>query len=169
MRKLNNQGFTLIEVIAAVAIIALLGVVAAPNILNSITNSKEKSYRILVSNITTAAVALYEELDNVDSALYFYKENGTVNTNKPITISSNTVSVDLRSLAGNGFLKGNNVQNTGTFITINNPKNDQNLGACLIKVTKTINSTTGKVSYTVSKGDSNSNCPTSDDYQKGVE
>lgn len=169
MKKLNNQGFTLIEVIAAVAIIALLGVVATPSILNSINNSKEKSYRILVSNIATAAVSLYEELDYADSALYSYNANGTANTASPITISSNSVTVNLCSLAGNGFLKGNNVKTEGTFITIVNPKTDKDLGSCSIKVTKNTDSTTGRVTYTVSQNDSNSNCPTTNDYLKGVD
>ena len=56
MRKLNSKGFTLIEVLATVVLIAILGLVAVPNVLNTINKSKENSYKILIDDIKTTVL-----------------------------------------------------------------------------------------------------------------
>lgn len=53
--RLDNKGFTLVEVIAVVAIITILSVVVVPSVLNSINNGKQKSYEVLVGDIKIAA------------------------------------------------------------------------------------------------------------------
>ena len=60
--RLDNKGFTLVEVIAVVAIITILSVVVVPSVLNSINNGKQKSYEVLVGDIKIAAKELYEEV-----------------------------------------------------------------------------------------------------------
>lgn len=76
MRKLNSKGFTLIEVLATVVLIAILGLVAVPNVLNTINKSKENSYKILIDDIKIAGKQLFEELEFADSVLYHYNMDG---------------------------------------------------------------------------------------------
>ena len=59
--KLNRKGFTLVEVLAVIVIIALLGGIAIPNILSTINNSKNVSEKSMIENIKTATQKLYEE------------------------------------------------------------------------------------------------------------
>lgn len=76
MRNLNNKGFTLIEVLATVVLIAVLGLIAVPNVLNTMNKSKESSYKIMVGDIKVAGKQLFEELEYADSTLYHYNMNG---------------------------------------------------------------------------------------------
>ena len=50
MKKLNNKGFTLIEILAAVSIVVILGLIATPSIINTINTSNNANYDILVKN-----------------------------------------------------------------------------------------------------------------------
>lgn len=61
--KLNNRGFTLVEVLAVIVILGIIAGIAAPNVLSTINNSKEKSYDIMIKNIITASKSLYQEVE----------------------------------------------------------------------------------------------------------
>ena len=91
MKKLNNKGFTLIEVLAVIAIIAVLGLIAVPNVLSSISTSKESSYKVIVGNIKTASVTLFEEVENNGSIDGAIKSNNTIiiQSRNAITIINN--------------------------------------------------------------------------------
>ena len=52
---MNRKGFTLIELLAVIILIALIAVLIVPNILDTMTKSKEASYQLLVKNIVTSA------------------------------------------------------------------------------------------------------------------
>lgn len=177
--RLNNKGFTLVELLAAVVIITLLMVIAVPSALHSLNTGKDKSYEILVSNIVIASKELYEEvysnklLDVSTNLLYHYDENGnkTVNPIKidVIDVSSSTITVNLQTLVSNGFLSGTgNDSSSGKKIT--NPKeNNKDIGSCKIKIKR--NNTNNKVTYTVESNTTATEdlpCPTTDDYKKGV-
>lgn len=188
--KLNNKGFTLVELISAVVIISLLTIIISSNVLNSLKNSKEKSYEIVVENIITASKGLFEEVYSNEllgvsdtSILYKYKEDGNKTTDE-INISNETTNeinisnkqsiiINLQTLVSNGFLTGStNTTETGAKKIILNPKNQKNMGECQIKITKIVNQN-GKVTYTIEpeplESETNNDfCPTTDDYKKGV-
>ena len=174
--RLDNKGFTLVEVIAVVAIITILSVVVVPSVLNSINNGKQKSYEVLVGNIKIAGKELYEEIySNVltgdSSMLYKYSYNNAdkkiIKSSDVITIDNNKITVNLQSLVSNGFLSGTGDGNKNK--TIVNPKDDNsNIGDCEIIIEKVINSSTSKVSYNITSKSNDSKCPSSDDYKNGV-
>ena len=58
---MNRKGFTLIELLAVIILIALIAVLIVPNIIDTMTKSKEASYQLLVKNIVTSAKTYYEE------------------------------------------------------------------------------------------------------------
>ena len=190
--RLDNKGFTLVEVIAVVAIITILSVVVVPSVLNSINNGKQKSYEVLVGNIKIAAKELYEEVyansllgDN--SMLYQYDYVDNVSDNESnikkrdfITINYNSIEnyysikTNLQTLVSNGFLSGSS-DGKGQKVILNVREDNANMGNCKIEIVKNVNSSSNKVSYEVnankdkinnSKG--NNICPTQDEYDKGV-
>lgn len=169
--RLGNKGFTLVEVLAVIVIIAVLGGIAIPGVLSSINTSKDASYNIMISNIVSASQSLYEEVDS-GIELYQYTSGGK-DTDNNVTINSNSISTNLQTLVSNGFLAGSNNDCSGTGCNENKkillePKSKKDIGDCEIIITKT--NTNGKISYEVSNPDPNTNtnpdCPTS--YGKEV-
>ena len=154
MNKLNNKGFTLVEVLAVIAIIAILGGIAIPNIMSTINSSKNKSEEILIENIKTGSQQLYEEVEFTGD-LYQYKEDGTI-TSEKIEINSNRIETNLQTLVSNGFLSDSGKDEDKKIIT--NPKTGANIGGCQIKITKIVDANY-KTTYTISKEDNNSDCP----------
>lgn len=51
----NNKGFTLIELMAVIIILAVIGLIVFPTAIDSINNSKEKLYKEQVKRILDAA------------------------------------------------------------------------------------------------------------------
>ena len=169
--RLGNKGFTLVEVLAVIVIIAVLGGIAIPGVLSSINTSKDASYNIMISNIISASQSLYEE---VDSGIEIYKyttSNGKTTTKVIISTSgSSNISTNLQTLVSNGFLAGSNNDCSGASCSNKNkkilldPKSKKDIGSCEIKITKENND--GKVNYKVEKTGSNTDCPAS--YEKEV-
>jgi len=155
-------------VIAIVALITILSLIAVPNVLKSIDTGKDKSYDIMVNNIKTGAITMYEEVNSGFSTLYKYDEDGN-KTNEKISISSsNSITVNLQTLVSNGFISGTNYKSetNNSYKIIKEPINGNDIGKCTIKISRTVNDNK-KVNYTF-EGDNEDNCPSTDDYSKGV-
>ena len=158
--KLNNKGFTLIEVLAVIVIIAIIGGIAIPNVLSTINNSKDVAEKIMIENIKIAAQQLYEEVEFAGTTpgteLYNYKEDGTKDT--IIKIHDNTITVNLQTLVSNGFLKVTSEDNKKI---IKNPKTGENIGECQIIITKEVDKDSNyKTTYTFTNDSvGNTKCP----------
>lgn len=187
--RLDNKGFTLVEIIAVVAIITILSVVVVPSVLNSINNGKQKSYEVLVGDIKIAAKELYEEVYSNEllgdtSKLYQYSydvDNEVISkdNNNVIEITDNCtkegyscIETNLQTLVSNGFLSGS-TDGKKQKVILNVREDNANMGNCSIKIVRVVNSS-NKVSYKVSKINEIENskgkniCPTQDEYDKGV-
>lgn len=185
--RLDNKGFTLVEVIAVVAIITILSVVVVPSVLNSINNGKQKSYEVLVGDIKIAAKELYEEVysnellgDTSKLYQYSYDVDNKVISNNVIEITNNCtkegyscIETNLQTLVSNGFLSGSTDGNKQKVI-LNVREDNANMGNCSIKIVRVVNPSSNKVSYEVSNINKIENskgkniCPTRDEYDKGV-
>lgn len=155
--KLNNKGFTLVEVLAVIAIIALLGAIAIPGVLSAINTSKESSYNIMISNIVTSSQSLYEEV-SFGNTIYRYNSTGI--TSDKVKIESNKITTNLQTLVSNGFLSGAGVEDkkdssedeegsseSGINSKILDPNTKEDIGSCEIVITK--ETTNNKTTYTV--------------------
>ena len=145
MVKLNNKGFTLVEVIAVVVLLSLIVGIAGYSITAIIKNSKEKDYQLLVKEIKNSVELYYQECNFVDN-----------NCNSNITLGY---------LVSNGFLKGNDVGDDDKS-TIMNPNNNVNISQCSIKYSynngNIIVESNGEISTGCPEGEKC--CPTSLDY-----
>ena len=162
---MNRKGFTLIELLAVIILIALIAVLIVPNILDTMTKSKEASYQLLVKNIVTSAKTYYEECEYGDLS------NGTKYGSYACIINNNTITITLGTLANTGFLSVKDVDLNNKKKVLN-PKNNYDISECNITITKTKNEVTdengiknNKVTYTITAGTQN-NCPTTEEYQK---
>ncbi len=159
--RLNNKGFTLVEVLAVVVILTVIGGIAITGVISSINTSKEASYKIMINDIITASQTLYEEI-NFGNNIYQYDQNGSTKTK--ITIKNNSISTNLQTLVSNGYLSGEeNIEKSGANKNkriIRNPKTKKDIGTCGIKITWN----NSQEIYIVEKADSNNDCP--DKYEK---
>jgi prepilin-type N-terminal cleavage/methylation domain-containing protein len=167
--KLNNKGFTLVEVLAIIVIISILGGIAIPSVLSSINNSKIALYNIMISNIVTASQALYEEIEyNKENTLYNYNGNDGTKTAEKIEIKNTAIETNLQTLVSNGFLEGTCQENNNNNCVkvLIDPKTKNNIGECGIIITKS--NSNKKISYIVTQDDSNTNANCPSTYKKEV-
>lgn len=160
--KVNNKGFTLVEVVVVVAVIALVGILVMPSILNSLNTGKKSSDKVLYGDIKEAMQVMYEERAYTSGNIFYYDNNGKDETKK-IEISGNSISTNIQTLISNGYLTGVNNEdlsvNTNKRIVVNSSGDD--LGNCNVKITKTIDGS--KVCYKI-EGSSSGVCPTTEDF-----
>ena len=147
---MNRKGFTLIELLAVIILIALIAVLIVPNIIDTMTKSKEASYQLLVKNIVTASKSYYEECEYGDLSDSKYGEYACTITDKKITIT-------LSALANTGFLSVKDVDENNKKQVLD-PKNNNNISDCQITITKNIDEKY-KVTYTITPN-GGTNCPT---------
>lgn len=112
MEKLNKKGFTLVELIATIVVLALVVSISAYAITNIINSAKEKNYDLLIKNIKDASETYYQECKYSD-----------------ITCND---TVTLQYLVDYGYLKGNGTKDNKMVIV--NPKDNKNIGECSIAV-----------------------------------
>lgn len=158
---MNRKGFTLIELLAVIILIALIAVLIVPNIIDTMTKSKEASYQLLVKNIVTSAKTYYEECEYGDLS------NRTKYGSYACKINNNTITTTLGTLANTGMLAVSDVDpnNKDKKIVLDPRDTKKNMSACQIKITKKREETningikTIKVTYIVTNEDKEDICP----------
>lgn len=116
---LNNKGFTLVELLATIAILALVMGIATFSITVILNKSKEKNYQLLITSIKDAAETYYQECK--------YSNNTGINCNKN---TDGSLKTTLGELLTYGYLKGNGTE--GKNVITNPQKNDVDISSCSI-------------------------------------
>ena len=144
MIKLDNKGFTLVELLATVVLLSIIVGIAGISITTIIKNSKEKDYQLLVKEIKNAVELYYQECKFVNN-----------NCSSEITIGY---------LVDNGYIKGNSVDIDDESILVN-PNTGIDISNCSIKYSynngNMIIESNGEISTCSNDGKC---CPTSLDY-----
>ena len=147
---MNNKGFTLVELLMIIALLAIVILIAGPYIAEALDNSKKKSYDILLSNIKTSSITYFQEC----------KYNGSV---IGCQVIDNKLEVSLQELMDNGYLEGSTECNdTDCENVVKNPIDKVNIGSCIIQI-KQVTKSEGRVEYNITGlTTSNSSCPQGD-------
>lgn len=124
MRKINNKGFTLVELIATIVVLTLVIGIASYSITAIINNAKEKDYELLVENIKNGVEEYYIECR--------YANNSSITCPEVVEYNGyDSYEIKLGDLVKYGYLKGN-TDNEASFILIN-PKDNVNISECEIR------------------------------------
>ena len=92
---MNRKGFTLVEIIMVIVILALLVLVLAPNVFVLLNKNNERSCNSLISNIESAA-KIYVTNNKYNLGIKCYNANDVTNT---------TIKISLQTLIDSGDLK----------------------------------------------------------------
>lgn len=95
MKKLNNKGFTLVELLAVLVILIAIMSIAIPSISSSLERSKVKQNEARIKNIKSAA-----ELYVTDNKNTIYNKLN----------SQDSCYIDLNTLTTNGYLSSDEIQ-----------------------------------------------------------
>ena len=104
----NKKGFTLVELIAVVAFIAIIILIATPNIINQIRKNKEVRYTNFVGDLCLAAEAYMNKND----------------LNEDLQEENDTVTISISDLISDGYIKS----------TLTNPKTNATITNDLLEV-----------------------------------
>lgn len=167
---MNRRGFTLIELLAVIVIIGILGVLIVPGILNNVDTAREKSYNTLIKNIVPSSQTYYEECeygDLTDTNKYGIYGCNTDSSKKDDYIcymdkGNKTITTTLGALANTGFLNVKDIKKNEDGIEIKivkDPRTDNDISNCKIKITKIVDLTTYKVTYMITNIDTSDICP----------
>ena len=152
MKKIDNKGFTLVELIATIVLLSLVMGIGAYAITHIINNAKQKDYDLLIENINSAVELYYQEC--------VYAKNGYISC--PAKDGEGYYyDVKLGDLVKYGFLKGNSKITEGSdkdMMTLVNPKSDEKIASCKIRYKYQ----DGKIE--IKADSSSSGCPTDSDY-----
>lgn len=140
---MNRKGFTLVELIATLVILALVMSLGAYSIISIINNSKEKNYELLINNIKDGAETYYNECR--------FANNSGINCTK---IDDGSYNISLGDMVKYGYIIGNSTNKDDDKYTIVNPNDEENISSCSIN----IKYENGKI--IVSANTTSGSCPT---------
>lgn len=150
---MNNKGFTLIELIAAIVLLALVAGITTYSVTNIIRKNREENYNLLIKNINSAAETYYQECTYSKEVIL-----DMMNDDENAFYAFCDYNVSLGELVTYGYLQGNTKIENGNNkdkYKIVNPLDNSDISNCEI----TVSLDNGKVKVTIPK---NSNCPSSD-------
>lgn len=112
MRKLDNKGFTLVEVIAVVVILSVLSLLIVPSISNLLNMSKDNSYSDLINSIKLSC----EQYINDNR----YSNTVNINCTSCESKECEQNKITIKSLLDNGYLSPSGTDDSVDYIV--NPK-----------------------------------------------
>ncbi len=146
MKKLDNKGFTLVELIAVIVLLSLITSIGVTSMNAVILRSKEENYELLVENIRNSVETYYHECKyNLNDLNRGFCGSGTPYVSPKTTLT-------LGELVVGGFITSNSVGVRD--LKLYNPIDNVDISNC--KINYSYNN--GKITIT-KVSSSNSSCP----------
>lgn len=123
-KRLNEKGFTLVELLATIVILALVMGIGSYTITNVIKSSREKDYELLIGNIKDSLELYYQECK--------YASNSEITCNIGYLNGVDTFTTTLGDLISYGFLKGNGTNQTERSVLVN-PLDKNDISGCSVE------------------------------------
>lgn len=145
MEKIDNKGFTLIELIITIVVLAILLSITGVAISNIFNKTKDKNYSLLINDINSAAEMYYQECNYMNPY-----ENQNQYCKKD---DDGNYVIQLSTLVELGFLSSSD----SSSLTLKNPKDENDISDCQIS----IKAGEGIVTVSAYTDNNNESCPTS--------
>ena len=118
----NKKGFTLVEVLAVIVILGLIGAIIAPKVINTIKNAKKNSYNVSVNNLVQAlnGAALDKKANLISFNGCSYDFDNNSNTCIDLEYSGELPTSGSISVDKDGHVNGSVVYGDNNFLIINN-------------------------------------------------
>lgn len=122
-KKMNNKGFSLVELIIVIAIMAVLMVVLAPQFLKYVEKSRLQKDNSAISEITNAIeIACADEkiLDAIPAGGTTFSFSGASGANKTCSFTgTDALSVELKEVVGDVTTSSTTYKNATAGVVIN--------------------------------------------------
>lgn len=139
--NLNKKGFTLVELLAVIILLAIIMGFGSYAVLGIINNNKENNYNLLIDEIYNSVELYYQECRYV---------------NRDDDCLDGEVEITLGDLVVNGYLKGNHEDDEMKLV---NTKDNKEITDCIIKFTY------GSGKFVIEDMTLGGSCPTTNDYK----
>ncbi len=143
---MNKKGFTLIELIVTILLLAIIAGIGTYSVINIINSTKLTNYNLLLKNVKTGAETFYNECMYGNNSVI----EGAVSTD-PDVVSCNEVT--LGALVKYGFVTGNSKKDDAKYKLVN-PSNNDDLTVCKIVISTDDNG------FNITNNGGGTNCPT---------
>ncbi len=132
--KINNKGFTLVELLATIVIFAIVAGIGTFSITTIIKNSKNKNYELLIKNIKDAAEVYYQECQYGGKEKVTFPQYDGTKCNVFKVPPYDGYIITLGDMVNNGYLTGNAKYESGNYKIVNPNNENEDYTNCLIGV-----------------------------------
>ena len=122
LRRQNEKGFTLIELMIVIAIIGILAAIAIPNFLAYRTKGQNAAAQSAAKNFYNTAIAYFADADSVGTRVTSANPPPTYSIDTNITIGNQNMDDNNGVINTNG-LTFNHIKQTATVYTLDNNGN----------------------------------------------
>ena len=140
MKKLNKKGFTLVELLAVIVVLALLMVVAGSSIGSALENSKKSALKTQAQKVLTSAAQDAVTANLLDSTLSDYssgvKTEGDYKWLVKGTVTSGVAKITEYCVTYGKYSIGGTGLSLESFSSLENLKETTEAGSCSIDETK---------------------------------
>lgn len=121
----NNKGFTLVELLGTIIILAIVLSITGYAITGVITSARQKNYELLITDIKSAVELYYQECTYMS----------TTTLNEHVCNDGQVRNITLGELVIYGYLTGNDSTESDNAMRVIDPNTKEDISDCQIKIT----------------------------------